>query len=86
MTPQLRAAARPFSAAALTDLVPAGTRLLALGEPTHGAEEFLDLRNELFRHLVTAHGYRSIAVVDIELGAGFGRTTITVPRDAAVDL
>ncbi|QKW18708.1 erythromycin esterase family protein [Kitasatospora sp. NA04385] len=55
-------AARPFSAAALAALVPAGTRLLALGEPTHGAEEFLDLRNELFRHLVTAHGYRSIAV------------------------
>ncbi|GAA2111078.1 hypothetical protein GCM10009759_52880 [Kitasatospora saccharophila] len=55
-------AARPFTAAALADLVPAGTRLLALGEPTHGAEEFLDLRNELFRHLVTAHGYRSIAV------------------------
>ncbi|MFI1518539.1 DUF1707 SHOCT-like domain-containing protein [Kitasatospora cineracea] len=25
-------------------------------------------------------------IVDIELGAGFGRTTITVPRDATVDL
>ncbi|GLW72512.1 erythromycin esterase [Kitasatospora phosalacinea] len=62
MTPSLQDAARPFSAAALTDLVPTGTRLLALGEPTHGAEEFLDLRNELFRHLVTDHGYRSIAL------------------------
>ncbi|MFF4342048.1 erythromycin esterase family protein [Kitasatospora sp. NPDC001540] len=62
MTPSLQDAARPFSAAALTDLVPAGTRLLALGEPTHGAEEFLDLRNELFRHLVADHGYRSIAL------------------------
>ncbi|BAJ27327.1 MULTISPECIES: erythromycin esterase family protein [Kitasatospora] len=62
MTASLGNAARPFSPAALTDLVPAGTRLLALGEPTHGAEEFLDLRNELLRHLVTAHGYRSIAV------------------------
>ncbi|GLW57620.1 erythromycin esterase family protein [Kitasatospora phosalacinea] len=55
-------AARPFTPAALAALVPAGTRLLALGEPTHGAEEFLDLRNELFRHLVVEHGYRSIAV------------------------
>ncbi|MFF2820656.1 erythromycin esterase family protein [Kitasatospora cineracea] len=87
MTPQLRAAARPFSAAALTDLVPAGTRLLALGEPTHGAEEFLDLRNELFRHLVTAHGYRSIAVesdclaalaVDAYVGGGAGELDTVV--------
>ncbi|WP_282205111.1 erythromycin esterase family protein [Kitasatospora fiedleri] len=62
MTVSLGDAARPFSAASLAALVPAGTRLLALGEPTHGAEEFLDLRNELFRHLATDHGYRSIAV------------------------
>ncbi|WP_033219415.1 erythromycin esterase family protein [Kitasatospora phosalacinea] len=74
-------AARPFSAAALAALVPAGTRLLALGEPTHGAEEFLDLRNELFRHLVAEHGYRSIALesdclaalaVDAYTGGGEG--------------
>ncbi|MFJ1754536.1 erythromycin esterase family protein [Kitasatospora sp. NPDC088134] len=58
----LRAAARPFSPAAATALVPAGTRLLALGEPTHGVEEFLDLRNALFRHLVAEHGYRSLAL------------------------
>jgi len=62
VSPSLRRAARPFSPSAVTDLLPPGTRLLALGEPTHGVEAFLDLRNELFRHLVTEHGYRSIAV------------------------
>jgi erythromycin esterase-like protein len=36
--------------------------MLGLGEPTHGVEAFLDLRNELFRHLVEHVGYRSIAL------------------------
>ncbi|RSN52513.1 erythromycin esterase family protein [Actinomadura sp. WAC 06369] len=36
--------------------------LLALGEPTHGAEEFPRLRNQVLRHLVEHHGYRSIAI------------------------
>ncbi|MFG1797227.1 erythromycin esterase family protein [Nocardia sp. NPDC049149] len=35
--------------------------LLGLGEPTHGVEAFLQLRNQLFRYLVEQHGYRSIA-------------------------
>ncbi|KDN86748.1 erythromycin esterase family protein [Kitasatospora cheerisanensis] len=61
-SPALRDAARPFSPSAVTDLLPPRTRVLALGEPTHGVEAFLDLRNELFRHLVAEHGYRSIAV------------------------
>ncbi len=37
-------------------------RLLALGEPTHGAETLLGLRNELFRQLVEREGYRTIAL------------------------
>jgi len=37
-------------------------RLLGLGEPTHGVEEFPQLRNEVFRHLVEREGYRSIAI------------------------
>ncbi len=37
-------------------------RLLALGEPTHGEELLLDVRNELFRQLVEQEGYRTIAV------------------------
>lgn len=36
--------------------------LLALGEPTHGDETYLNLRNEAFEHLVERHGYRSIAL------------------------
>jgi erythromycin esterase-like protein len=36
--------------------------LLGLGEPMHGGEEFLVLRNRLFRRLVEAHGFTAIAV------------------------
>lgn len=46
----------------LLDSLPTRPRLLALGEPTHGVEEFLQARNELFRQLVTDEGYRSIAI------------------------
>ncbi|GIH22599.1 erythromycin esterase [Acrocarpospora phusangensis] len=52
----------PFTGDALTALLPPGIRLLGLGEPTHGVEAFLDLRNELFRHLAEHEGYRSIAI------------------------
>lgn len=37
-------------------------RLLGLGEPTHGEEEFPRLRNWMFRHLVESEGYRSVAI------------------------
>jgi erythromycin esterase-like protein len=37
-------------------------RLLGLGEPTHGEEEFPRLRNRIFRHLVEREGYRSVAI------------------------
>lgn len=37
-------------------------RLLGLGEPTHGDETFLTLRNDLFGHLVTEHGFVAIAL------------------------
>lgn len=43
-------------------LVPGRPRLLALGEPTHGAEALLEVRNALFRQLVEQEGYRTIAV------------------------
>ncbi|MYT28176.1 MULTISPECIES: erythromycin esterase family protein [unclassified Streptomyces] len=43
-------------------LFPARPRLLALGEPTHGEDTLLDLRNELFRQLVEQEGYRTIAI------------------------
>ena len=43
-------------------MLPARPRLLALGEPTHGAETLLSLRNELFQQLVEQEGYRTIAL------------------------
>lgn len=43
-------------------LLPGAPRLLALGEPTHGEDTLLDVRNELFRQLVEQEGYRTIAI------------------------
>jgi erythromycin esterase-like protein len=43
-------------------LLPARPRLLALGEPTHGEDVLLDLRNELFLQLVEREGYQTIAI------------------------
>ncbi|MFJ3933751.1 erythromycin esterase family protein [Streptomyces sp. NPDC090029] len=51
-----------FEATAALGLLPVRPRLLALGEPTHEEEALLDLRNELFRHLVEEEGYRTVAV------------------------
>ncbi|MEU6846994.1 erythromycin esterase family protein [Streptomyces sp. NPDC046716] len=54
---------RPVDAAAVLRLLPADRpRLLALGEPTHGEDALLDLRNTLFRQLVEEAGYRTIAL------------------------
>jgi erythromycin esterase-like protein len=36
--------------------------LLGLGEPLHGGEGFLLLRNQLFQRLVEAHGFTAIAI------------------------
>ncbi|MEV6792404.1 erythromycin esterase family protein [Streptomyces sp. NPDC051320] len=49
-------------AAAVMRLFPDRPRLLALGEPTHGEDTLLDLRNQLFRELVEQEGYRTIAI------------------------
>ncbi|MEU9792721.1 erythromycin esterase family protein [Streptomyces sparsogenes] len=50
------------NAAAVMRLLPARPRLLALGEPTHGEDALLEVRNELFRQLVEQEGYRTIAI------------------------
>ncbi|MFY7066370.1 erythromycin esterase family protein [Nocardiopsis changdeensis] len=55
-------AARPVEADAVLDLLPARPRLLALGEPAHGQDALLRLRNDLFRILVEQAGYRTIAL------------------------
>lgn len=49
-------------AAALLNVLPARPRVLALGEPTHGEDALLNLRNDLFRRLVEQAGYRTIAL------------------------
>lgn len=49
-------------AAALMRMLTVRPRLLALGEPTHGEDTLLGLRNELFRQLVEQEGYRAITI------------------------
>jgi len=36
--------------------------ITALGEPTHGSDNLLEVRNEVFRDLVEREGYRAIAI------------------------
>jgi erythromycin esterase-like protein len=81
MTASLHDAAQIVDAAAVMGLLPVRPRLLALGEPTHGEDVLLDLRNDLFRQLVEQEGYRTItmesdclmgALVDDFVTAGTG--------------
>ncbi|MFD5254554.1 erythromycin esterase family protein [Streptomyces bobili] len=62
MVTDLRDTVRAVEAAAVRELLPGQPRLLALGEPTHGEDTLLDLRNDLFRQLVEQEGYRTIAI------------------------
>ncbi|MGP3941404.1 erythromycin esterase family protein [Streptomyces sp. 6N106] len=62
MATDIKDTAHAVEAAAVMGLLPARPRLLALGEPTHGEDTLLDLRNELFRQLVEQEGYRTIAI------------------------
>ncbi|MBP0456653.1 erythromycin esterase family protein [Streptomyces montanisoli] len=62
MATDIKDAVRSVEASAVMELLPRRPSLLALGEPTHGEDALLDLRNELFRLLVEQEGYRTIAV------------------------
>ncbi|MET9663009.1 erythromycin esterase family protein [Streptomyces sp. NPDC006510] len=62
MTTDIKDTVHAVEAAAVMRLLPTRPRLLALGEPTHGEDTLLDLRNELFRQLVEQEGYRTIAI------------------------
>ncbi|MFJ2198560.1 erythromycin esterase family protein [Streptomyces violaceusniger] len=62
MVTDIEYTAHGVEAPAVMRLLPARPRLLALGEPTHGEDTLLDLRNELFRQLVEQEGYRTIAI------------------------
>ena len=89
MATDIKDIARAVEAAAVMRLFPARPRLLALGEPTHGEDTLLDLRNELFRELVEQEGYQSIAiesdclmglVVDDYVTAGTGTLDAVMER------
>ena len=62
MTAGINDTAHAIEAAAVLRLLANRPRLLALGEPTHGEDILLDVRNELFRQLVEQEGYRTIAI------------------------
>ncbi len=62
MATDIKDTAHAVEAAAVMKLLPTRPRLLALGEPTHGEDTLLDVRNELFRQLVEQEGYRTIAI------------------------
>ncbi|MGW5260780.1 erythromycin esterase family protein [Microbispora sp. NPDC004025] len=62
MATDIKDTVHAVDAASVTRLLPVRPRVLALGEPTHGDNELLDLRNELFRQLVEQEGYRTIAL------------------------
>lgn len=62
MATDIKDIAHAVEATAVMKLLPARPRLLALGEPTHGEDTLLDLRNELFRQLVEQEGYRTITI------------------------
>ncbi|MEV1287020.1 erythromycin esterase family protein [Micromonospora sp. NPDC049679] len=58
----IKDAAHVVDAATVMGLLPTRPRLLGLGEPTHGEDVLLDLRNDLFRQLVEHEGYRTITI------------------------
>ncbi|MGW8400571.1 erythromycin esterase family protein [Streptomyces lydicus] len=62
MATDIKETTHAVEAASVMKLLSARPRLLALGEPTHGEDTLLDLRNELFRQLVEQEGYRTIAI------------------------
>lgn len=62
MTADLKDAVHVLDAATVIELLAVRPRLFALGEPTHGRDALLDVRNDLFRQLVEQEGYRTIAV------------------------
>ena len=62
MTARIEDTVHAVDAATVLKLLPARPRVLALGEPTHGEDVLLELRNALFRELVEQEGYRTIAI------------------------
>jgi erythromycin esterase-like protein len=62
MTAAISEAVHAVDAVSVLGLFATRPRVLALGEPVHGEQALLGLRNELFRELVEEHGYRTVAL------------------------
>lgn len=62
MATDIKDTAHAVEAAAVMGLLPTRPRVIALGEPTHGEDALLEVRNELFRQLVEEEGHRTIAI------------------------
>lgn len=62
MASDLKDLTHPLDASALLEQLPVRPRILALGEPTHGEEALLAVRNRLFRQLVEPEGFRTITL------------------------
>ncbi|WP_238010949.1 erythromycin esterase family protein [Dactylosporangium sp. AC04546] len=53
----------PIDATTVLSLLPSPhPRVLGLGEPTHGEDILLEVRNDLFRQLIDQAGYRTVAI------------------------
>ncbi|WP_112471011.1 erythromycin esterase family protein [Streptomyces triticisoli] len=62
MTAALEDVARAVDVDSVMGILRTRPRLLALGEPTHGEDALLEVRNDLFRQLVEQEGYRIVAI------------------------
>ncbi|RII09606.1 Erythromycin esterase [Streptomyces sp. YIM 130001] len=62
MATDIKDTTHPVEASTVLGLLRTRPRLLALGEPTHGEDTLLEMRNHLFRQLVEEEGYRTIAI------------------------
>lgn len=62
MTMVITDLAREPDAAAVRELLPVPPRILALGEPTHGRDVLLELRNDLFEGLIEGGDHPTIAL------------------------
>ncbi|MFG3408336.1 erythromycin esterase family protein [Streptomyces sp. NPDC048142] len=62
MANDIKDIAHAVEAATVMGLFASPPRILTLGEPTHGVDAPLRLRNALFRQLVEREGYRAIAI------------------------